>query len=189
AVKLGQPHRVSAAVQGNRVVVTVDGQEKIRYIDDSPLPAGAVGVGASSQAAVTFEKVEVEELPALAQAAVVKHEPRFSWRRWLGGRPWVFDGDEPILLLPVPAASTINNVKLRPGLKPTLSGPAPGDPPTRAPSPGAHTPRARARAPGGGNPPPARGPPRQNKARFAPRTALKVGGDARRSVYTYDVES
>ena len=65
-----------------------------------------VGIGVSSNAGVRFRDVKLTELPDQPLAAAAPHTPRFSMRRWLGGRPWVFDGDEPIMLLPAPESST-----------------------------------------------------------------------------------
>lgn len=198
AVKVGQPHQVVVAVQGNEVRVRVDGQDKIHYQDDLlPLESGRFGIGASSGARVAFSRVVLKELPAPGPSKPRgQHVPAFSTRTWLGGRPWVFDGKEPILLLPYeikhkPTYSTqnITNVKLRPGYKPQLSwnghwdianqgaflegGSKPGPVETR----------------GGGATLTASWSGRHHQDRFATDTLMTIAYDARRAAYTYDVES
>jgi hypothetical protein len=93
----------------------------ISFVDGDPLPAGKVGIGANSGANIEFSRVAVTPLPAAAPELVPPHLPAFSARRWLGGRVWLFDGAEPIMVLPDPASSYVNNVKIRPGLRPLLS--------------------------------------------------------------------
>lgn len=122
AVKLKEAHKVLARAQGSQVTVSVDGEEKIRWRDEFlPLEKGYVGLGVSSGAKVDFTEVSIKTTDSGKAQPAAAHKPQFSVRPFLGGRPWVFDRDEPILLLPVPKANGINNVKLRPGYKPQLS--------------------------------------------------------------------
>src|SRR5262249_41184258 len=101
-VKLKQPQRLAVTLRGNQLVVRVDDQEKIRYqADVLPLDRGRLGVGVSSNAKVVFQKITLSSQPAGPHAlANAKHTPNFLVRQWLGGRRWVFDGNEPILQLP-----------------------------------------------------------------------------------------
>src|SRR5262249_53908048 len=121
AIKLKQPQRVAVVLSGNHVTVSVDGQDKIFFRDFVlPLGKGRVGVGVSSGPKVVVENVALQPAPPLApKSAEQKHEPNFHVRKWLGGRQWVFDGNEPILLLPVEDkhtatyfTQTVGNVKL-----------------------------------------------------------------------------
>src|SRR5205814_7637973 len=82
---------------------------------------GRLGIGASSGAKVVVDRVTVRPLGAPPADAPPIHQPNFSVRTWIGGRPWIFDGDEPIMMLVSAQEPYINNVKLRPGLKPLLS--------------------------------------------------------------------
>src|SRR5205814_1350332 len=122
AVKLKQPHTITASFQGNEVVVLVDGKEKVRFRDDlKPLSKGHVGVGVGSGAKVAIEGITITALPNREPAPARAHVADFAVRNWLGGRSWVFDGDEPILQLPVPESNPFLNVKLRPGYRPMLT--------------------------------------------------------------------
>lgn len=190
AVQKNQAHRLSVSVQGNRVVVVVDGQEKINHVD--PLPAlegGAVGIGTSSGARVQVEGVRVTPLAAVEALPAPRHVVRLSSRTWLGGRPWIFDGDEPILLLPVPEASYINNVKLRPGLRPLLSWNSHWDIANQGAFPEGTNTLGPVQVQGGGNTLTATWTARQMKDRFHTRSTLTVGYDEKRAVYTYDIAS
>ena len=102
-IKLKQPQRIAVTLSGNQITVKVDGLRKMSYQDDIlPLEKGRFGVGVSSGAKVVVENVTFQSLPASPKtAAKDKHVPNFHVRKWLGGRQWVFDGNEPILLLPV----------------------------------------------------------------------------------------
>jgi hypothetical protein len=123
AVKLNEAQRISVSLEGAQIVVRVDGQEKIRCRDEiRPLLRGRVGIGASSGAKVAFESVSLRPLsPAPGAAPGAGHTPGFAVRKWIGGRQWVFDGDEPVMLLHTARETSINSVKLRPGYKPQLS--------------------------------------------------------------------
>src|SRR5262249_4880175 len=107
----------------NVVTVSVDGAEKIRYVDPLPdLPRGTLAVGTGGGARVELSSLDVTAPPRAERVAPAEeHRPRLSGRRWLGGYQWVFDGDEPILQLPAPEQHTVHNVKLRPGLAPALN--------------------------------------------------------------------
>lgn len=190
-VKLKEPHRVAVTVQGPWVAVRVDGRERIRYRDGLlTIPRGRAGVGVSSGATVSFETLSVKAVPAAPAAPPPPHVPNFSVRNWLGGRPWVFDGEEPILLLPTAESTYINNVKLRPGFKPLLSWNSHWDVQTQGAFKEADNAFGGDLATrGGGKTLTARWTFRHVKDRFVVRTRMDVGYDARREVYAYDVES
>src|SRR5262249_26506883 len=189
-VRLRQPHTLDVSVQGNQVVVAIDGQERIRYIDPLPqLPAGVAGIGASSGARVRFEKLTLATLPAADRSTPAEHVPRLSARRWLGGRPWIFDGDEPILLLPVPGANYINNVKLRPGHRPQLSWNSHWDIANQGAFPEGKNEISPVKVSGGGKTLSAAWTARQTKDRFTTSTTMTAGFDAKRQTYTYDIDS
>lgn len=190
AVKKDHAHRLDVSVSGNEVVVKVDGQEKVRYLDPLPtLPAGVVGVGTSSGAKVVLENLALTDLPTAERKDVPPHKPNLSSRAWLGGRPWLFDGDEPVLLLPVPDANFINNVKLRPGHRPQLSWNSHWDIANQGAFPDGANVNSPVKVAGGGKTIQASWTAKQTKGRFTTRTTMTAGFDAKRQTYTYDVDS
>ncbi|MFO0879357.1 MAG: LamG domain-containing protein [Gemmataceae bacterium] len=190
AVKKGQAHRVMVRLQANRVIVQVDGQEKIDYLDPlPPLEAGTVGLGTSSAARVQVEGVRLTPLAAAENQPIPAHAVQLSTRTWLGGRPWVFDGDEPILLLPVPESPSLNNAKLRPGRKPMLSWNGHWDIANQGAFPEGANQLSPVKVQGGGKTVTAAWSGKQVKGRFVTQTTLTVGFDPRRETYTYDIAS
>ena len=190
AVKLKESHKVLARAQGSQVTVSVDGEEKIRWRDDFlPLEKGHVGLGVSSGARVDFTEVTIKTTASETARAASAHKPQFSVRPFLGGRPWVFDGDEPVLLLPVPQANGINNVKLRPGYKPQLSWNSHWDVQNQGAYKEADNKNTEPTWSGGGNTLNARWTSEHTKGAFVVRTSMTVGWDIKRQVYTYDVDS
>jgi hypothetical protein len=189
-VKLGEPQRVRVSVAGSTIEVDVDGQPRIRYVDRMlPLEKGRVGIGVSSQAKVRFANVKLTELPNQPRPTTTLHTPRFSMRRWIGGRPWVFDGDEPIMLLPAPESTTINNVKLRPGYKPLLSWNSHWDTQNQGAYKEAENTSVNVKVIGGGETLVASWRGKHVKDRFATTTTMTVGFDRDRGTYTYDIDS
>ncbi len=190
-VKLNVPLHVLARVQGALVTVRVDGAEKIRWQDTFlPLDKGVAGLGVSSGAKVDFRDVSVTPLEAgPAPSAVAAHVPNFSVRPFLGGRPWVFDADEPILLLPVPKANGINNVKLKPGYKPQLSWNSHWDVQNQGAYKEADNTNTEPAWSGGGSTLTANWTSQHVNGAFEVKTAMTIGWDPKREVYTYDVES
>src|SRR5581483_3589909 len=155
-----------------------------------PLAKGASGIGVSSGAKAVFEQVRLRPLPPPeAAGAPAPHVPSLSARRWLGGRTWVFDGDEPILELASAADPTLNNAKLLPGYKPMLSWNAHWDIQNQGAFPEGTNRPGEATVSGGGRTLTARWTARQVKGRFETRTELAVGFDPERGTYTYDVTS
>jgi hypothetical protein len=190
-VKLKESQKVAVTLQGNRVIVRIDGQEMFSYKDDLlPVAKGRIGIGASSGAKVSFEKVTVKPLPAGRPAASRDaHVPEFALRKWIGGRPWVFDGDEPIMMLVSAAEPYINNVKLRPGFKPLLSWNSFWDTSNQGAFPDGAVKGGDAAVTGGGKTLTATWSAKSLKGRFVQQMKMVVGWDAARSTYTYDVES
>jgi hypothetical protein len=190
ALKLKEPHRVEVTAQGTELVVKVDGQEKIRCRDELlPVAKGAWGVGVSAGGKVAFEELSLHPLPPTGAPEVAKHVPKFSARRWLGGRTWVFDGDEPILELSSAADPTLNNAKLLPGYKPLLSWNSHWDIQNQGAYPEGMNKSGEPTVNGGGSTLTARWTSRQVKGRFVTHTEMTVGFDAGRGTYTYDVTS
>jgi hypothetical protein len=190
AVQLNQPHKVVATVQDSQVSVRFDGEEKIRWRDDFlPLKEGLVGLGASSGAKVLFNEVQVKTPDSVKVPPAVAHQPQFSVRSFLGGRPWVFDRDEPILLLPVPKANAINNVKLRPGYKPQLSWNSHWDVQNQGAYKEADNRNTEPSWSGGGETLTAQWTSEHVKGAFSVNTRMTVGWDSKRGVYTYDIDS
>ncbi len=192
-VKLKEEQKVAARVEGPEVVVRVDGVEKLRWTDTFlPLTQGSVGLGVSSGAKVSFHGVHVKPLQSPeAQPArtLPAHKPHFSVRPFLGGRPWIFDGDEPILLLPVPSANGINNVKLRPGYKPQLSWNSHWDVQNQGAYKEADNKNTEPGWSGGGASLTAQWTSEHVEGAFVVKTSMTVGWDEARQVYTYDVDS
>lgn len=189
-VKLNEPQVVRVAVAGSTITVDVDGKPRIHYVDHLlPLTQGRVGLGVSSNARVTFEDVAVTKLPSETPSPTLQHQPRFAMRRWIGGRPWVFDGAEPILLLPAPESSTINNVKLRPGYKPMLSWNSHWDTQNQGAYKEAENTTVDVKVSGGGERLVASWRGKHTQNRFGTTTTMTVGFDRERGTYTYDIDS
>lgn len=180
---------LSARVHGNRVTVSIDGREILSFLDASPLAAGKVGIGVHSGAKVEFSKISLTSLGPKEVEKVPDHSPNFRVRQWIGGRQWVFDGDEPILLLPHPDSSFINNVKLRPGIRPLLGFNSHWDVQAQGAYAEAKNDTVDLKVDGGGGQLVASWMGRHEKNRFSTRSRMTVGWDPQRSVYTYDIES
>ncbi len=117
AFQAGKDYRVAVTASGPWIVVSVDGQELIRYADPvEPLLAGKAGL-AVRESAVRFSDVTVSNAPAITDAVPV-HKPDFHIRQWVG-RDTIFDGDEPVGHIP-PDRSRFEELKLRPGLMPVM---------------------------------------------------------------------
>jgi hypothetical protein len=196
-IKLKQPQRVAVVLRGNHVTVSVDGQAKIRYRDDVlPLEKGRVGVGVSSGAKVVVENVTHQPAPPAPKTVAQKHEPNFQVRQWLGGLQWVFDGNEPILILPIQEkhsatyfTQVVGNVKLKPGYKPQLNWNGHWDIANQGAFPDGASKATETTVSGSGKSVTASWAGRQFADRFATRTSLKVGYDDNRGTYTYDVDT
>lgn len=119
-IRAGAPQELRIVVQGNRIRVTLDGEEKFDYLEECvPRPKGAFGLATSSSAKVAVENVRLTPLPAAAAEAPRAHVAKFSAREWRD-RTWIFDGQEPILQVFTPGFAINHNVKLKPGFRAML---------------------------------------------------------------------
>jgi hypothetical protein len=179
-VKVKQPHQVKVEASGNWVEVVFDGKKVMSYWDREPLKAGDFGIGVSSGARVEFSNLKAR-IP-------IKHfgrpvmKPAFSVRKWLGGRQWIFDGQEPILLLPNTSEPVINNVKLTPGYKPQMSWSTNWDIANQGVYKDGENRSTEPVVSAGGKSISANWTARQVKDRFATRTKLTIGMDEERWV-------
>lgn len=190
-VKLNERQSIAARVRGNRIEVSVDGQPRIDYVDAiRPLASGRWAIGVNSRAKVLFQDAKWRRWEtATPTATKPSHQPQFAVRTWLGGRPWVFDGREPILLLPTPEERSINNAKLRPGFKPLLSWNSHWGIENQGAFPDGENRNSPIQISGGGQSLKATWTAKQVKDRFHTQTSLTVGFDPDRQVYTYDIDS
>ena len=188
-IRKDTPLALTARVQANRVTVLAGGRQILSFLDAEPLPAGKLGIGVHSGAKVDFSKVTVTPLASGRAGDLSAHAPSFRVRPWIGGRQWVFDGDEPILLLPHPDSSFVNSVKLRPGVRPLLGFNSHWDVQAQGAYAEAKNDTADLKVDAGGGHLVASWVGRHEKNRFGTRSRMTVGWDARRSVYTYDIES
>jgi len=195
-IPAGKPIRLSATMLGNEIIVLVDGQEKIRYTDHAEqLGVRTVGLGVSSLATVQFSDVNVTCRPGQTRAATPddqwwqSHQPGFRVVQWLGERPWLFDGDEPIMLLPAPEAKYINNVKLRPGIKPLLSWNSHWGIENQGAFKEGENENSPITTSSGGKTITVAWTAKQTAGRFETRTTMDVSYDNHRGVYVYDIDS
>lgn len=120
AFEAGKDYRVAVTASGPWIIVSVDGQELIRYADPvEPLLTGNAGL-AVRESTVSFSDVTVTDVPAITEA-VPAHKPDFHIRKWVG-RDYIFDGDEPVGHITADR-SVFEELKLRPGLMPMLIAP------------------------------------------------------------------
>ena len=185
------PFKLRARVAGGVISVFLDGKEFIRHADRlDPAPArGRVGIGVSSGARVQFSGLEIRPVEAGPAPARSPHQPNFVARRWIGGRQWVFDGAEPILLLPSTESSTVMNVKLMPGFKPLLTWNSHWDTQNQGAYPEAANSTVDVRATGGGPTLTATWRGKHTGNRFGTETKMVVGFDKQRGTYSYDIDS
>ena len=189
AVKLKEPHKLSASAQGSRISVRVDGVDKISWDDVFlPLTLGAAGIAVQDGAKVTFTDVLVEPAPAITRPPPGPHAPDFSVRPFLGGRLFVFDRDEPVLQLHYEKDPSVF-AKLRPGYKPQLTFDSHWGLENQGAFKEADSKWTAPVTSGGGKSVKATWSARSVKDRFTTQSTLTVGYDAKRGTYTYDIES
>jgi hypothetical protein len=189
-IKQGQPQSLSVTYVADTLRVELDGVEKIKFRDLTlPIAKGKCGFGVSAKSRVTFENFSIGDAPPQPPAVPAPQAPDFSVRKFLGGRQWVFDGDEPILLLPVPEASYINNVKLRPGYKPQLSWNSHWDVQCQGAYKEADNAITAVEISGSGSSLTAKWEAHHVKDRFIVRTSMQIGFDPHRNAYVYFVDS
>jgi len=191
AVPLKSPFQLRAQVTGRTLRVFVDDQQVLEYLDrlEPALDRGQVGIAGSSSARVTFSNLTIRKLDAEPTPAAQPHHVQLHARKWLGGRMWIFDSQEPILLLPSPESSYINNVKLRPGYKPQLSWNSHWDTQNQGAYREATNTTIDVQTQGGGETLIATWRGKHIQDRFGTKTKMTVGFDRQRGTYTYDIES
>lgn len=191
ALKAKTPIKLRARAAGGVIRVFVDDRELITYVDRLvPYPErGRVAIGVSSGSRVAFADVSLNVVPTQSTPAPTPHQPQLQTRTWVGGRAWVFDGDEPILLLPSAESSTIMNVKLQPGFKPLLTWNSHWDTQNQGAYAEATNQTVDVRTTGGGDTLSASWRGKHVKDRFGTRTQMTIGFDRVRGVYTYDIDS
>lgn len=188
-VKLKEPHRLSASVQGNQIIVQVDGHEKVRWLDSFlPLEKGQYGIGVSSGAKVSFSEVRLQKAAAAASSQPMAHVPNFSVRKFLGDRNWIFDGDEPILELHSTSDPSCF-AKLKPGYKPQLTFDSHWGLENQGAFAEAASKWTEPDVTGSGKSIAAKWSARGVKERFVTKSIMTVGFDSDRGTYTYDVDS
>lgn len=190
-LKTQKPIRLRVKAAGNVIRVFVDDNELIQYVDRlSPaLQRGRIAVGASSSARVTFTDLAITPVEAEASTAPQPHRVRLAVRQWLGGRPWVFDGDEPILLLPSTRSTPVMNVKLLPGFKPLLTWNSHWDTQNQGAYKEATNKTVDVQTSGGGESLIATWRGKHTQDRFGTTSTMTVGFDSQRGTYTYDIDS
>jgi hypothetical protein len=188
-VKLNEPHRISASIQGSQIIVQFDGKEKIRWDDTFlPLEQGQYGISVSSGAKVSFSEIRLAKAATSISSQSKPHVPSFSVRKFLGERQWIFDGDEPILQL----HSTTDPscfAKLKPGYKPQLTFDSHWGLENQGAFPEGASKWTEPVVTGSGKSLEARWSARGVKERFVTQSTLTVGFDSRRGTYTYDIDS
>ncbi|MFO0867764.1 MAG: LamG-like jellyroll fold domain-containing protein [Pirellulales bacterium] len=189
-VKPQTPIKLRVMATGSVLRVFVDDQERIHYVDrlEPALDQGRVGVGAASGARVTFADVTTRAVALESTPAPLPHQPRFTFRRWLGGRWFVFDDQEPILQLHHPQDPSMF-AKLRPGLPPQLTFDAHWGLENQGAFPDAAATWTEPEVSGGGETVRASWSARHRQERFTTHSSLVIGYDAQRATYTYDIDS
>ncbi|NBV20390.1 MAG: LamG domain-containing protein [Proteobacteria bacterium] len=188
AVKLKEPHKLVASAHGSTLKVSLDGVEKVNWQDRFlPLTSGAIGIGINDGAKAAFSEVSVGP-PPRSPRPMPPHSPNFSVRPFLGGRQFVFDGDEPVLQLHYEKDPSVF-AKLRPGYKPQLTFDSHWDLANQGAFKDADSKWTAPVTSGGGKSLKATWSARSVKHRFTTQSTLTVGFDAKRGTYTYDIES
>lgn len=192
-VELKKPIKIVASMAGNDVIVSVDGVEMIRYRDRTlPLVAGRVGVGVSSSAKVSFENVSLsaskEPVGDTPESVNWRPKREFSVRTWLGGRQWIFNGNEPILQLHYEKDPSCF-AKFMPGYKPLLTFDSHWGIENQGAFPEGKQAWTAPVVIGGGESITATWSAKSLNERFTTKSKLVVGFDDDRGMFTYDIES
>ncbi len=189
-IKLNKPIKLRVRVAGGILRISVDDKELIHYVDrqEPALAAGHVALGVSSNAKVTVSEPTITPVAAEPTPAIQPHVPRFNARSWLGGRTWVFDGDEPILELH-DAKDPSCFAKLKPGYKPQLTFDSHWGLENQGAFPDAASKWTAPELSGSGESLKATWSARSVKDRFVTNSVMTVGFDPQRGTYTYGVES
>lgn len=189
-LNLNEPIQLRVQAAGNILNVFVNDKQLINYVDrlEPPRCAGYAALAASSGAKVTFTSATIRPLSPETSPAIQPHTLRLNARQWLGGRIWVFDGDEPILELHS-ATDPSCFAKLRPGYKPQLTFDSHWGLENQGAFAEAASKWTEPELSGGGESLQARWSARHIKDRFTTHSTLTIGFDAARSTYRYDVDS
>jgi hypothetical protein len=116
------PLVVRVRISGNQLQVFVDGRELFQHVDrvEPGLSSGLVGVGVSSQGRVSFTNGVLRPIARQPTVVPPQHQLKLSSRRWLGGRQFIFDDNQPILQLHY-AGDPSMFARLRPDVRPMLT--------------------------------------------------------------------
>lgn len=145
--------------------------------------------------------MELKGLPAVNENVqpvppVTSHQPNFSSRKWLGAHPWVFDGDESILMLPIQYKQSdtyylqvINSAKLRPSPKPMLMWNTHWDITHQEAWKEGGTKSSEPQGRGGGRPLQTDWQAKHYPNHFQTKTTLTIGFDEQRGTYMYDMDA
>ena len=116
AIEPGRTCHLTCIAQGPTIRVEVNGKPAITYHDRTlPVMAGPPGLAVCA-ATAKVSGWRVTPLGAAGKAPLSPHQPRFTFRQWMG-REWIFDGREPIARFYRKRLS-LYDVKLRPGYRP-----------------------------------------------------------------------
>lgn len=129
-LEAGRSYTLEVEARGAHLQVFLDGKKRIDYWHTClPTLTGGIGL-AAYRSTIAFQQVKVTALPASTEATPA-HQASFSHRVWRGLH-WVFDGNEPVVLLepdPNPNGGDYMGhvmiyhfVKLRPGYRPLYYG-------------------------------------------------------------------
>ena len=189
-VKVNTAIKLRAKVAGGVLRVSVDGKELIHYVDrlEPAIATGRIALGVSSNAKVTITEPKVTAVEAESTPAPRPHVVRLSARSWLGGRTWVFDGDEPFLELHSMEDPSCF-AKLKPGYKPQLTFDSHWGLENQGAFPDAASKWTAPVVNGGGETLKATWSARSVKDRFVTNSTMTVGFDPHRGTYTYGIES
>ncbi|MFM7036337.1 MAG: hypothetical protein ACKO2L_01310, partial [Planctomycetaceae bacterium] len=121
-VKERTPITVRMRLSGNQLQVSVDGRELFQHHDrlEPGLSGEIAAVGVSSNARVSFSNAELRSIARQPAVAETPHPLKLTSRRWLGGRQFIFDDNQPILQLHHSGDPSMF-ARLRPDLRPQLT--------------------------------------------------------------------
>lgn len=122
AISLNVPIAVRIRTVADEMVVSINNQNAFSVRDPNLLGAPSTIAFALNQGArFDVSHATYEVLPAAPVAPAVDHQPNFRLRNWFDNRPFIFDGDEPVVQVVTPDAPYQNAAKLTPGYRPQLS--------------------------------------------------------------------
>ncbi|HBJ37058.1 MAG TPA: hypothetical protein DDZ51_20345 [Planctomycetaceae bacterium] len=189
-VGIHKPIKLRAKIAGGILRVSIDDKEIIHYVDrlEPTISSGRMGLGVSSGAKVTFTDTKIVSIPEELIPPPNPHKIQLSARPWLGGRTWVFDGDEPILEL-----HSLDDpscfAKLKPGYKPQLTFDSHWGLENQGAFPEAASRWTAPVVTGGGDSLQVNWSARNVKDRFTTNSMMTIGFDPQRGTYIYGIES